>query len=79
MSVPFKAPSRYTSTFDTPTLSVAATDTVMVSRTIAPILGEMIETAGGVVSTGVVLIVMLTALELGDVLPAASVHFAVTL
>ncbi len=77
VSVPFKEPPRYTSTFVTPTLSVADTDTVTVSRTVAPILGEVIETTGGTVSACVAVIVKLTALELGDVLPAASVDFAV--
>ena len=50
VSVDFSTLSTYNSTFDTPTASEAVADTVMVPETVAPLAGEVIETAGAVVS-----------------------------
>ena len=50
VSVDFSTLSTYNSTFDTPTLSEADADTVMVPETVAALAGEVIETVGWVVS-----------------------------
>ena len=64
------APLTRRSTRVTPTLSAAFTLTAMVADTVPPV-GEAIDTVGGVVSGGAV-VVALALVDGGEVFPAAS-------
>ena len=63
------APSKVNCTLATPTLSLALADNPTVPDRLAPALGAVIDTVGGVVS--VVLLVEKTASPLMDSIPAA--------
>ena len=49
-SLPRLAPSSWNCTPATPTLSVALADTGTIAETVAPLTGEVIDTAGGIPS-----------------------------
>jgi hypothetical protein len=49
-SAPRLAPSNWNCTPTTPTLSLAFAETLIVPKTMAPLVGEVIDTVGGVVS-----------------------------
>src|SRR6478735_2992087 len=70
-------PSRRKRTPATPTLSAALADTVTVPLTVAPALGAVSETVGGVVSEGAACVVTLALMERADSFPAASVALTV--
>ena len=69
--LPISVLLRYHSTFETPTLSVAPTVTLLVPDTVLPAVGELNCTEGAVVSATGFCTVTLTTAEL-PLLPAAS-------
>jgi hypothetical protein len=76
-SAPELAPSSWNCTFATPTLSVALALTVTVPETVAPFVGPVMETVGGVVSgVGLELLTVTATPVLVAAFPAASFAIA---
>ena len=75
-AAPRFVPSIWNCTLATPTLSLAFAETVTVPVTVAPLVGDVIDTVGGVVS---VLLTVIDTATLVVLFPAVSVAMAVRL